>query len=79
MSGHPWRQVAPGTRVVLRRRRDDSPAPHEPPLTDLLGEVVAVDDDGITVRTRTGDVRVPAGDVVRCKPVPPPPAPRVRR
>ncbi|MBF0688886.1 MAG: hypothetical protein IR158_14110 [Cellulomonas sp.] len=87
MSPDTWRTWPTGTRVVVRRRRDDLPpgavtgALHggEPPFTDVLGEVVAVDDDGLTVRTRRGDVRVPAQDVVRAKVVPPPPARRHRR
>lgn len=77
-----WRAWEPGTRVVVRRRRDDLPAgatPGEPPLTDVLGEVVHVDDDGLTVRTRHGEVHVPAADVVRAKVVPPPPPRRTRR
>jgi len=81
-----WRTWAVGTRVVVRRRRDDL-APGavvgtvrggEPPFTDVLGEVVAVDDDGLTVRTRHGDVHVPAQDVVRAKVVPPAPPRRTR-
>lgn len=82
-----WRSWTPGTRVVVRRRRDDLPPGTptgtlhggEPPFTDVLGEVVAVDDGGVTVRTRRGDVHVPATDVLRAKVVPPPPAPRARR
>ena len=77
-----WRTWEPGTRVVVRRRRDDLPADAaggEPPLTDVLGEVVQVDDEGLTVRTRHGDVHVPAGDVVRAKRVPPAPPRRPRR
>lgn len=81
-----WRGWTVGTRVVVRRRRDDL-APGapvgtlhggEPPFTDVLGEVVAVDDDGLTVRTRHGDVHVPARDVVRAKVVPPAPPRRTR-
>jgi len=72
--------------VVVRRRRDDLPPGAatgtlqggEPPFTDVLGEVLAVDDAGLTVRTRRGDVHVPAADVVRAKVVPPPPV-RPRR
>jgi hypothetical protein len=67
--------------VVVRRLRDDlpeTPAPLEPRHTDVLGEVLAVDDDGVLVRTRRGDVRVPAADIVLTKLVPPPPAPRPR-
>ncbi|GIG40395.1 putative acetyltransferase [Cellulomonas phragmiteti] len=81
MSPDTWRGWAPGTRVVVRRRRDDLPAGAvagtlrggEPPFTDVLGDVVHVDDDGLTVRTRRGDVHVPARDVVRAKTVPPAP------
>ncbi len=84
MTSATWRTWAPGTRVVVRRRRDDLPADAplgtvhggEPPFTDVLGEVVAVDDAGLTVRTRRGDVHVPAADVVRAKQVPPAPPPR---
>ncbi|MCC2334436.1 putative acetyltransferase [Cellulomonas wangsupingiae] len=87
MSHATWRTWSVGTRVVVRRRRDDLPpgatlgTVHggEPPFTDVLGEVVALDDDGLTVRTRGGDVHVPAGDVVRAKAVPPAPARRPRR
>ena len=87
MSPAPWRTWAPGTRVVVRRRRDDLPPGTvtgtlrggEPPYTDVLREVVAVDDDGLTVRTRRGDVHVPAGDVVRARTVPPAPPRRAPR
>ena len=65
----------------MRRLRDDLPEPHPthpdlhvPRHTDVLGEVLAVDDDGVLVRTRRGDVRVPAADIVLGKLVPPPPA-----
>ena len=64
------------------RRRDDlptSPTADEPRHTDVLGEVLAVDDDGVLVRTRRGDVRVPAADIVLTKLVPPPPVRRHRR
>src|SRR5690606_21878360 len=87
MSAGVWRTWSPGTRVVVRRVRDDLPpgtptgttAGGEPPFTDVLGEVVEVDDEGLTVRTRRGDVRVPGADVLRAKVVPPPPPRRVRR
>jgi hypothetical protein len=59
--------------VVVRRRRDDAPAPGEPQLTDVLGEIVATDAAGLTIRSRRGDVRVPAADVVMSKRVPPAP------
>lgn len=74
-------------RVVVRRRRDDLPpgaalgTVHggEPPFTDVLGDLLAVDDDGLTVRTRGGDVRVPAADVLRARRVPPAPPRRAPR
>lgn len=83
----PWRAWSPGVRVVVRRRRDDLPpagapvpaGPDEPPYTDVLGDLLAVDDDGLTVRTRRGDVRVPAADVLLGKLVPPAPVRRPRR
>ncbi|WP_159806287.1 putative acetyltransferase [Cellulomonas citrea] len=68
-----WRIWPVGTRVVVRRVRDDSPGPGEPRLTDVLGDLVTVDDEGLTVRTRRGDVHVPAADVVTAKQVPPAP------
>ena len=58
MSAGGWRTWSPGVRVVVRRLRDDLPEPHpeHPDLhvaqhTDVLGELLAVDDDGVLVRT----------------------------
>ncbi len=87
MSRATWQTWTPGTRVVVRRLRDDLPpgAPTgtlhggEPPFTDVLGDVVAVDATGVTVRTRRGDVTVPAAAVVRAKVVPPAPPRRAPR
>jgi len=66
---------AVGTRVVVRRRLadDERKGADAHTLTDVLGTVVALDDDGVTLDTRAGVVRVPAGQVVLAKPVPPPP------
>ena len=68
-----WRSLPVGVRVVVRRLRDDDPAPDEPPFTDVLGDLLALDDDGVLIRTRHGDVRVPASDIVLSKQVPPAP------
>jgi len=73
-----WRSLPVGVRVVVRRLRDDDPAPDEPPFTDVLGDLVAVDDAGVVVRTRRGDVHVPAADIVLSKQVPPAPTRRPR-
>ncbi|WP_421740591.1 hypothetical protein [Cellulomonas sp.] len=83
MSTAEWRTWSPGVRVVVRRLRDDLPATHTelpgervPRHTDVLGDLLAVDDDGVLVRTRRGDVRVPAADIVLTKLVPPAPVRR---
>ena len=80
MTAGGWRSWSPGVRVVVRRLRDDVPESHPdhpdlhvPQHTDVLGELLEVDDDGVLVRTRRGDVRVPAVDIVLTKLVPPAP------
>lgn len=72
-----WRTWSVGLRVVVRRRLP----PGEPqPFTDVLGDLVAVDDAGVTVRTRrAGDVRVPGDEIALGKVVPPAPERRPRR
>ena len=76
-AGAPWRAWRPGQRVVVRRRL---PAGEPQPYTDVLGDLVAVDDDGVTVRTRrAGDVRVPGTEIALGKVVPPAPERRPRR
>lgn len=68
-------RVARRQRVVVRRRL---PAGEPQPYTDVLGDLVAVDDAGVTVRTRrSGDVRVPGAEIAIGKLVPP--APERRR
>lgn len=73
--GDPWRAWRAGQRVVVRRRL---PAGSPEPYTDVLGELLVVDDAGVTVRTRrAGDVRVPGDQIAIGKVVPP--APERRR
>jgi GNAT superfamily N-acetyltransferase len=64
-----------GRRVVVRHRR---PTGSQPPLTDVVGVVSAVDDEGITVEAPAGPVRVRRSDVVVIKAVPPAPVRRGR-
>ena len=73
----PWRDWRAGQRVVVRRRL---PAGSPQPYTDVLGDLVAVDDAGVTVRTRrSGDVRVPGDQIAIGKLVPRAPERRPRR
>lgn len=62
----PWLAWKKGDRVVIRRREADG-------LYDALGEVLDVCADYVRVRTRKGDVTVPATKMVTGKKVPPPP------
>ncbi|WP_226921635.1 putative acetyltransferase [Georgenia subflava] len=78
----PWLRWQVGERVVVRYRLEeaDDPTGGRPRLSDALGDLVAVRADGVVVRTRRGDVHVPAGAMVTGKRVPPPPDPaRYRR
>jgi hypothetical protein len=63
----PWLSWRVGERVVVRYRESDG-------LHDALGELLAVGPDAVVVRTRRGDVRVPATAMVTGKRVPPPPS-----
>ncbi|MGO1315447.1 MAG: hypothetical protein ACTMIR_00185 [Cellulomonadaceae bacterium] len=71
----PWLAWPLGQRVMIRRRIVDETHVY----TDLLGEILDRDDSGVTLRTRRGDVRVPAAEIAIGKPVPPPPPRRRRR
>ncbi|WP_433214874.1 GNAT family N-acetyltransferase [Dactylosporangium sp. CS-047395] len=58
-----------GQRVVVRRivgMRDARPV-----FSDILGQLLEATETHITVRARTGAVRVPLHEIVRAKPVPP--------
>ncbi|MBG6179847.1 putative acetyltransferase [Arthrobacter sp. CAN_A1] len=62
-----------GTRVVVRYRIDGG-------FTDALGDLVHVDGESCTVRTRRhGDVVIRLDSVTAAKPVPPAPPRRPRR
>ena len=72
----PWRTLTPGVRVVVRKRL----GPDEELLySDVLGELLVVDDDGVLIETRRGRVHVPGQDIALAKVVPPAPERRPRR
>jgi hypothetical protein len=52
---------------VVRYRLDDG-------ATDALGKLHAREADHVVIETRRGLARVPLGDVIAAKPVPPAPA-----
>jgi GNAT superfamily N-acetyltransferase len=54
-----------GRRVSVRRRRVG--ADTGPPYTDLVGELVRLDDLTATIRTRTGEQRITLADVVAAR------------
>lgn len=58
------------------RTRIPDPAPGAPTLTDTVGDVVAVDDEHVTLDTRRGEVRLPLADVVAARVIPPRPSRR---
>lgn len=63
---HAWTQWPVGERVVVRRRLPDGK------FSDVLGELLATDDTGVRVRTKTGDeVTVAAAEIAVGKVVPP--------
>ena len=69
MVGDPLDALSTGMRVVVRHRVDGG-------LTDVLGELVALDADVAVVVTRRGTRSVARGTVVAAKQVPPAPARR---
>ena len=77
-----WLGFAVGERVVVRYRLERPAAAGSvpgPALTDALGYVVAVGKSGLVVRTRSGDVAIPADAITIGKRVPPPPPRTTRR
>jgi hypothetical protein len=67
-----WTTWPVGVRVVVRRRLADGR------YGDVLGELLATDDDGVRVLTRSGEVHVTAAEIAIGKIVPPA-RPRRRR
>ncbi|MFH5824327.1 hypothetical protein [Georgenia sp. AZ-5] len=63
----PWMRWRVGERVVVRYRVEGG-------FSDALGDLVEIRPDGVVVRTRRGDVEVPAAVMVTGKRVPPPPS-----
>lgn len=63
------RDVAEGTRVVIRYRLHDQPQS----ATDALGYVSATSQTQIVVATVRGLVTIAFADVIAAKEVPPPP------
>lgn len=68
----PWTAWPVGVRVVVRRRLPGGM------YSDVLGELLATSPAGVEVRTRRGDVTVPAADIAVGKTVPPAPPRRPR-
>lgn len=48
-------------------------------MSDVLGDLLATGPEGVRIRTRRGDVSVPAAEILLGKPVPPAPPARPRR
>lgn len=64
-----------GARVVVRRRLGERDG--RPVYSDVIGELTAIDEGELRVRTASGDeVTIDRGDVVATRFVPPAPARR---
>lgn len=61
--------------MAVRTRLHDA-APGGPTLTDTVGEIVSVDDVGVIVATRRGEVRLLRRDIVAARVIPPRPGRR---
>ena len=68
----PWLAWPVGVRVIVRRRLTEGG------YSDVLGDLLAVDDDGVRVATRRGEVHVPAAEIALGKLIPPAPPRRGR-
>ena len=67
-----WLAWPLGARVIVRRRLAEGG------YSDVLGDVLAADDDGVQIATRRGPVHVPAADIAIGKLIPPAPPRRGR-
>jgi ribosomal protein S18 acetylase RimI-like enzyme len=56
-----------GRRVTIRRAAPDAPGR----LSDVVGDLVALDDEHAVVESRTGIVRIPRRDITRARPAAP--------
>jgi len=86
-----WRDLPVGARVVVRRRIDATEAEaaraegRGSVWTDVIAVVLAVDDDGLLLRTDAPreeaprELRVPAEAIETAKQIPPRPARRAAR
>ena len=72
----PGRDLSVGSRVVVRHRLDRADPLTGATLTDVVGDLVAVDGTVLVVRTRRGEVRVPRALVTVVKEIPPTPSRR---
>jgi ribosomal protein S18 acetylase RimI-like enzyme len=66
----------PGTRVVVRHRMAVPDPSSGATLTDVVGDLVAADEDVLVLATRRGEVRVPVATVEVVHAVPPRPSRR---
>lgn len=69
----PWLAWPLGARVIVRRRLAEGG------YSDVVGDVLTADDDGVQVETRRGPVHVPAAEIAIGKLIPPAQPRRPRR
>lgn len=63
--------------MVVRRRRDDNPGPYDPKLTDIIGHVVQITEDNVTLTVNAQEVTIPTSDIVAARHIQArPPSPR---
>jgi GNAT superfamily N-acetyltransferase len=72
----PGRDLRVGSRVVVRHRLEVPDPVSGATLTDVVGELVAADENSLVVATRHGEVRVTRPSVTAAKAIPPKPSRR---